>query len=68
MVHCIEGSQVIISKKNLFLPLAIDFVLANSADPDEIHIMRHFIWVFTYCQITHLGVSCLQKAKRKKLI
>ena len=33
----IEGTQVLISKKNIvFLPLKIDFVLANSADPDEI--------------------------------
>ena len=28
----IEGSQVIISKKNIFLSLKIDFVSANSAD------------------------------------
>ena len=30
-----EGSQVIIDKKNVFLSLKIDFVSANSADPDE---------------------------------
>ena len=41
----IEGSQVIIFKKNIvFLSLKIDFVLVNSADPDE---MPHFIWDFT---------------------
>ena len=37
----IEGSQVIISKKN---SLKIDFVLANSTDPDE---MPHY----------HVGLS-----------
>ena len=31
----IQGSQVIISPKQYFLSLKIDFVLANSADPDE---------------------------------
>ena len=31
-----EGSQVIISKHIVFLSLKIDFVCANSADPDEI--------------------------------
>ena len=42
----IEGSQVIISKKNIvFLSLKIDFVLANSADPDE-------MLLFTVCQST----------------
>ena len=24
------------------------------------HIMLHFIWVFTVCQSTHLGVSSIQ--------
>ena len=28
------------------------------------HIMWHFIWVFTVCKSTHLGVSCLQRVKR----
>ena len=33
----IEGVQVTISKKNItFVSLKINFVLANSADPDEI--------------------------------
>ena len=30
-----EESQVLINKKIVFLSLKIDFVLANSADPDE---------------------------------
>ena len=54
----IEGSRVIIFKNNVFLSLEIDFVLANSADPDE---MPHFIWVFTVCQSTCLGVSAPQR-------
>ena len=42
-------SQVIIKKNNL--SLKIEFVLANSADPDELPIYMAF----------HLGVCCLQK-------
>ena len=47
----IEGSQVIISKKIVFLSLKIDFVLVNSADPDE---MPHYV-------AFHLGLHCLSK-------
>ena len=48
----IEGSQVIFSKKKyIFLSLKIDFVLANSADPDEMLIYETF----------HLGLHCLLK-------
>ena len=43
----IEGSQVII----VFLSLKIDFVLANSADPDE---MPQFV-------AFHLGLHCFPK-------
>ena len=46
----IKGSQVIISK-NIFLSLKVDFVLANSADPDE---MLHYV-------AFHLGCHCLPK-------
>ena len=46
----IEGSQVIILKKIIvFLSLKIDFVLANSVDPDE---MLHYA-------AFHLGLHCL---------
>ena len=49
----IEGSQVIISLKNIvFLSLKISFVLANSAGPDE---MPHNNAAF------HLGFHCLSK-------
>ena len=48
----IEVSQVIIYKKNIvFLSLKVYFVLANSADPDE---MLHYA-------AFHLGLHCLQK-------
>ena len=30
-----------------FFSLKIIFVLANSVDPDECHIMRHLIWIFS---------------------
>ena len=46
----IEGSQVIISKKYLSF-LKINFVLAKSADPDE---MPHYA-------AFHLGLHCLPK-------
>ena len=33
----------------VFLPLKVVLILANSADPDEMQHMLHFIWVFTVC-------------------
>ena len=48
----IEGSQVIISPKKFpFFSLMIDFVLANSADPDEMVHEAAF----------HLDLHCLPK-------
>ena len=47
----IEESQVIYLKNIVFLSLTIDFVLANSADPDE---MSHYAPF-------HLGHRCLSK-------
>ena len=49
VVH-IEGSHVIISIINAFPSAKIDFVLANSADPDEIPR-----------QVAYLVLHCLQK-------
>ena len=47
-----EGSQVIISNFFfLFLSLKMDFVLANSAEPDK---MQHYV-------AFHLGLHCLPK-------
>ena len=43
----IEGSQVIISKYIIFPSLKFDFVLSNSAHPDE--TSYYFISVFTVC-------------------
>ena len=48
----IEGSQVIISKKKYCSnSQKIDFVLVNSANPDE---MPHYV-------AFHLGLHCLSK-------
>ena len=47
----IEGSQAIISKNVIFLSLKIDFILANSADPDEMSPYAAF----------HLGLHGLPK-------
>ena len=47
----IKGSQVILSKQFIFLSLKINFVLANSVDPDE---MTHYA-------AFHLGLHCFQK-------
>ena len=47
----IEGSQVIISTKIVFLSLKIDFVLANSVNPDEMLHIAAF----------HQGLHCLSK-------
>ena len=47
----IEGSQVIISPKICILSLKIDFIIKNSAEPNE---MSHYA---TF----HLGRHCLPK-------
>ena len=47
----IEGLQVILFKNIIFISLKIDFVLANSAEPDE---MPHYA-------AFHLGLYCLPK-------
>ena len=53
MVHCIRilrGSQFIISKNTIFLSLKIDYVLANSADPDEMpHNVSFNLRLFFVC-------------------
>ena len=47
----IEGLHVIISKNDYIYFFEYQFVLANSADPDEMPPYGSF-WVFTVCQIT----------------
>ena len=47
----IEGSLVILFKNIIFISLKIDFVLANSAEPDEMPHHAAF----------HLGLYCLPK-------
>ena len=44
-----EGSHVIISRYNILLSLNMEFVSANSADPDEM----------THHAAFHLGLHCL---------
>ena len=39
------------------MSLKMTLVVANSENPDEMQDYLHFIWVFTVCQSTHLGVS-----------
>ena len=44
------------------------FILANSADPDEIHlypIKWHFVFALTVCISTHPRISCVQSINRK---
>ena len=51
---------------DVFMPLSIAFILANSADPDEMPPYAHFIWVFTVCQSTCLLVSRMKWVKVNK--
>ena len=39
------------------MSLKMILIIANSEDPVEWQDYLHFIWVFTVCQSTHLGVS-----------
>ena len=48
-LYILRGLHVIISKNIIFLSLKIDFVIANSADPDEMQPYAVF----------HLGLHCL---------
>ena len=57
----IEGSQAIISKNVIFLSLKIDFILGNSADPDEMprnaafHLGFHGLPKYMYLMV-HRGL------------
>ena len=64
----IQESQVIILKKYcaVFLSLKIHFVFKQTVQTlMKGHIVHHFIWVFTVCLSTGLGVSNLQRIKIK---
>ena len=63
----IEGSQILIFK-NCCISFSEDpFCFSKQYRPDEmlpyakVNIMRHFIWIFTVCQSTNLGVSGPQR-------
>ena len=43
--------------------LNIFFTFTNSEDPDEMPHYGHFIWVYTVCKSTPLGVSRMQRVK-----
>ena len=51
-----KGSKVELRSYDIFLSLKVVLILANNAD-------LHFIWVFTVCQSTHLGVPSIQRDK-----
>ena len=65
----IEGSQVIISPKNIFLSQKINFALANSVDPDEMlhyaafHLGLHSLLKYTFRGFCSLGDSGPQRVK-----
>ena len=66
MVHCIYLGVSGYSLKNIvFFCLKIFFTFTNSVDPDECHMMWHFIRVFTVCKSTRLGVSHIQRVNRQ---
>ena len=57
----ITGSHVILSPKNIFLSLKIDFGLANNQDPDKMPHYAAFHLGFHVCQSTRLGDSSTQR-------
>ena len=56
----IEGSHVIISKQVSYISFSEDYYcvlhVANSADPRKCRKMWNFIWLFTVCHSTRVGV------------
>ena len=57
-MYIVRGHRLKLQTKIELLSLKMVLVLTDSVDPDE---MLHFIWVFTVCQNTHLGVSSIQR-------
>ena len=46
----LRGRRLLFPQNIVFISLKIRFVLANSADPDEMPQYVAFIWVFIVCQ------------------
>ena len=46
---------------DIFLSLKIVLTKAKTVDQMKCHLMWHFIWVFTFCQIIRLWVSRIQR-------
>ena len=44
-----------------FLFMKDVLIIVNRVDPDKMQHYAHYIWVFTICQSTRLGVSSVQK-------
>ena len=56
-----------ITKHNEYIILSEDiFTFTNNVDPDE--MPHYFIWVFTACKRTGLGVSCIQRVKGSTIL
>ena len=53
-----KRSQVEVNELCISVPRGCFNFQANNADPD---VIQHFIWFFTVCQSTRLGVSSIQK-------
>ena len=66
MIHCIYLGIICYTFQTnfTFLSLKKDFVLANSADPDEMPHYVVFTYDFTVCQSTLFVVSGLQRINR----
>ena len=58
-VHCIYLGVSGYNFKKMLCVFCLKILLTftNNVDPDEMSIMQHFIWVFTVCKRTCLGVS-----------
>ena len=59
-LYILRGHSYNIHQNSVFLSLKIDSVLANSADPDKMRLMRHSSGSSRFANIPyHLGVSSL---------
>ena len=56
-----KRSQVEFSLFNVFLSLKIVFISETVQTLMKCSSMLHFIWVYTVCQTTRLGVSSIQR-------